>query len=75
MTQPGFAVDPSTGRAFVVSPDRLIAVVDLQTLEVSHHGATRSLAKAVDGPSRTAAWLGNGLLAVSSHVDAANDRR
>jgi hypothetical protein len=28
-TQPGFAVDPATGRAFVVSPDMLIAVVDL----------------------------------------------
>jgi hypothetical protein len=63
--RPGFAVDPTTGRAFVVSPDMLIAVVDLQTLEVSYHGATRSLAKAVDGPSRSAAWLGDGLLAVT----------
>lgn len=65
MMQPGFAVDRATGRAFLVSPDMLIAIVDLQTLEVSYHGATRSLAKAVDGPSRSAAWLGNGLLAVS----------
>src|SRR4051794_19776697 len=64
-TQPGFAVDPATGRAFVVSPDLSIAVVDLQTLDVSYHGATRSLAKAIDGPSRWAAWLGGGLLAVS----------
>jgi hypothetical protein len=64
-TQPGFAVDSATGRAFVVSPDMLIAVVDLQTLDVSYHGATRSLAKAIDGPSRWAAWLGGGLLAVS----------
>jgi hypothetical protein len=65
MTQPGFAVDPTSGRAFVVSPEMLIAVVDLRTLAVSYHGATRSLAKAVDGPSRSAAWLGDGLLAVS----------
>lgn len=64
-TEPGFAVDPATSRAFVVSPDLLIAVVDLQTLDVAYHGATRSLAKAIDGPSRSATWLGNGLLAVS----------
>jgi hypothetical protein len=65
--RPGFAVDPSTHRVFVVGgADYTIAEVDLRTLGVSYHGgATRSLAKEVPGPVRTARWLGNGLLAVS----------
>ena len=61
----GFAVDPDGGHAYVVSPDLLVADVDLSTLAVSYHGPTRTLAKFTDGPQRHARWLGNGLLAVS----------
>jgi hypothetical protein len=66
MRRPGFAVDPSTRRAFVVGADYTIAEVDLRTLAVSYHGGSaRSLAKMLPGPVRTARWLGNGLLAVA----------
>ena len=61
----GFAVDPAGGHAYVVSPDLLVADVDLATLSVDYHGPTRVLAKSVDGPTRYARWLGGGLLAVS----------
>jgi hypothetical protein len=61
----GFAVDPDGGHAYVVSPDLLVADVDLSTLTVSYHGPTRTLAKFQDGPQRYARWLGDGLLAVS----------
>ena len=63
--RPGFAVDREGGRAFVVSPELLVGEVDLGTLEMSYHGATRALAKVVSGPSRVASWLPGGLLAVS----------
>jgi hypothetical protein len=65
--RPGFAVDPSTHRAFVVGgTDYMIAEVDLRSLRVVYHGgSTRSLAKGVPGPVRTARWLGGGLLAVA----------
>jgi hypothetical protein len=62
----GFAVDPETRRAFVVGADFTVAEVNLDTLGVNYHGGSaRSLAKFVTGPSRSAVWLGNGLLAVS----------
>jgi hypothetical protein len=79
MRTAGFAVDRAGGRAYVVSPVLLVAEVDLTTLEVTYHGATRTLAKAIDGPSRSAAWLGGGLLAVSgsdySTTGTGKDRR
>jgi hypothetical protein len=63
---PGFAVDPSGRRAFVVGPDFTVADVDLDTLDVAYHPrAARSLAKRVGGSVRSAGWLGNGLLAVA----------
>jgi hypothetical protein len=62
----GFAVDPSTQRAFVVGPDDTIAAVGLRTLAVSYHGGTsRYAAKPFPGPQRTAPRLGNRLLAVA----------
>jgi hypothetical protein len=64
MRVPGFAVDPA-GTAFVVGPDLKVAAVDLATMRVGYHGPTRSLAKALNGTARTAAWLGGGKLAVS----------
>ncbi len=75
---PGFAVDPAGRTAFVVAPDRLVAEVDLDTLAVRYHEPASSpgarflrwlqpaaIAKTLDGPSRVARWLGNGLIAVS----------
>lgn len=61
---PGFAVDPS-GTAFVIGADLKVAAVDLATMRVSYHGPTRSLAKALNGTTRIAAWLGDGKIAVS----------
>jgi hypothetical protein len=66
MREAGFAVDVDGNRAFVVSPSELlVAEVDLATLAVSYHGTTRALAKAIDGPTRDALWLGDGMLAVA----------
>ena len=61
---PGFAVDPA-GTAYVVGPDLRVAAVDLATMRVSYHGPTRTLAKALNGTTRIAAWLGGGRIAVS----------
>jgi hypothetical protein len=61
---PGFAVDPA-GTAIVVGADPRVAAVDLATMRVTYHGPTRSLAKALNGTTRSAAWLGDGKLAVS----------
>jgi hypothetical protein len=70
---PGFAVDPTTHRAFVVGSDLTVAEIDLDTLAVRYRGGSaRSLAKYVSGPTRDAIWLGNGLLAVTG-TDYADD--
>lgn len=61
---PGFAVDPA-GTAYVVGADLRVAAVDLATLRVSYHGPARAPAKALNGTSRVAAWLGSGKIAVS----------
>ena len=65
---PGLAVDPAGRRAYVVGAGEPAASVDLRTLRVAYHslGSARRLAKgAIDGPTRRALWLGNGLLAVT----------
>jgi hypothetical protein len=61
---PGFAVDPG-GTAYVVDADLRVAAVDLATMHVAYHGPTRAPAKALNGTTRIAAWLGRGKLAVS----------
>jgi hypothetical protein len=61
---PGFAVDPA-GTAFVVGADLRVAAVELKTMRVSYHGPTRLPAKALNGTTRIAAWLGGGKVAVS----------
>jgi hypothetical protein len=81
---PGLAVDPEGRRAFVASADGSVASVDLQSLDLAYRTPTapRSLlrrlwnwfepaagAKATDGPSRQALWLGSGLLAVTGSDD------
>jgi hypothetical protein len=75
----GLAVDPATGRAFVVGAGTPIAEVDLTTLRVAYHGLSQPVsllrrlagwfvpaaeAKLVTGPMRQACWLGDGVLAV-----------
>jgi hypothetical protein len=77
---PGVAVDSAGRHAFVVGAGEPIAEVDLATMHVTYHGGSRRLAKSVDGPSREARWLGNGLIAVvgtESHrwVDGQGDQQ
>jgi hypothetical protein len=87
---PGLAVDPRGRRAFVVGPE-LVAEVDLANLAVSYRQPqpARSVlsrlfgwldppahAKGASGPTRTAHWLGGGLLAVSgTDEDVVEDAR
>jgi hypothetical protein len=79
--QPGLAVDDTAGIAYVVDPDGLIAEVRLGDLAVSYHQLRRSLiarlsawlippaqAKGLDGPTLTAHWLGDGLIAVAGTI-------
>jgi hypothetical protein len=76
---PGLAVDPERRRAFVTAPG-LVAEVDLVDLAVSYREPRPSAsalarlldwldpaayAKGASGPTRTALWLGDGLLAVT----------
>ncbi len=76
---PGFAVDPAGRRAYLVPASGPVAEVDLETLAVTYHELDRpslltrvahwlvpaAQAKALEGPVRTARWLGDGLIAVS----------
>ncbi len=59
---PGLAVDPVGRKAYVVGGDRVVAV-DLRTLAASDRGPLRTLTKFIAGTTRSAEWLGNGLLA------------
>ena len=61
---PGLAVDPVGRRAYLVDGDRIFDV-DLRTLDVSDLGPLRTLAKAIGGSTRSATWLGRGLIGVS----------
>ena len=67
---PGLANDPGAGRAFVFAADGSTAVVDLATLRVRYRRLPlRRLADGgnslADSSYRRAAWLGDGLVAVS----------
>jgi hypothetical protein len=77
---PGLAVDPSGARAFVVQAGAPVAEVDLRTRRVRYHSLAQPIsllgrlhdwlepkaeAKADQGPTRRALWLGSGLLAVT----------
>jgi hypothetical protein len=81
---PGLAVDPQARRAYVVPSDGPVAAVDLRALAVEYHllSAPRSLlgrllnwlepearAKASEGTTRVARWLGAGLIAVTGSDD------
>jgi hypothetical protein len=76
----GLAVDPTSGRAFVVGAASPLAEIDLASLAVRYHDLARPVSMlgrlrdwiepsaeakgAPDGPSRSARWLGDGRLAV-----------
>lgn len=77
---PGLAVDPVGARAFVVQAGSPIAEVDLRTLQIRYHRLAQPIsllgrlhnwlepkaeAKAEEGPTRQALWLGHGMLAVT----------
>ncbi|MCZ7587492.1 MAG: hypothetical protein M5U27_01240 [Gaiella sp.] len=62
--QPALAVDAVGGRAFVAGGPHL-ATIDLASLSVSYVGSERTLQKWASGPRRSAAWLGDGVLAVA----------
>jgi hypothetical protein len=82
---PGLAVDPATGRAFVVPAAGSVAEVSLSSLAVSYHAVAqpvslfgrvhdwlepRAGAKGLNGPVRMARWLGSGVLAVTGADEA-----
>src|ERR687888_401348 len=83
---PGLAVDPETGRAFVVPANGRIAEVALSSLGVSYHSLVQPVsllgrlhdwvepkaqAKGANGPVRFARWLGSGVLAVTGGDETA----
>ena len=86
---PALAVDPA-GRAYVVAASGSVARVDLSTLAVSYHALAqpvsllgrlhdwvepRAEAKGVNGPVRTARWLGNGARRDGRRRDGVAGRR
>lgn len=88
--RPALAVDPATDRAYVIGAGAPVAEVDLGTLAVGYQELSASVsllgrlrgwlepvaeAKAPPvGPTRSAAWLGDGLLAISGFdIDARID--
>jgi hypothetical protein len=77
---PGLAVDPAGARAFVVQAGAPVVEVDLRSLRVRYHSLAKPIsllgrlrdwlepkaeAKADEGPTRQALWLGQGMLAVT----------
>jgi hypothetical protein len=86
---PGLALDPAGAHAYVVGTDGVVADVDLRSLAVANHllARPRSLArlaawiepaaeaKAIDGPSLNARWLGDGFIAVAGTSYRATARR
>jgi hypothetical protein len=83
---PGLAVDPDAGRAFVVPASGAVASVSLTTLAVTYHDVAQPVsllgrvhdwlepsasAKGLNGPIRTARWLGNGVLGVTGGDETA----
>jgi hypothetical protein len=72
ISQPGLTADPDGHRAYVVSAANLVAEVDLSTLSVTYHRLASTSArqltrveKSLNGPTRYAAWLGDGRMAVA----------
>jgi hypothetical protein len=68
---PALAVDVAGGRAFVAGGP-YIATVELPSLALTYGGAERTLQKWSTGPRRSAAWLGDGILAVAGSDEKVN---
>jgi hypothetical protein len=77
---PGLAVDRTGKRAFIVPAGKTIAEISLNNLAVEYHSVAEPVsllsrlhnwlepsaeAKLIEGPQRKAAWLGNGVVAVT----------
>lgn len=62
---PAFAVDPVRRHAYVIGDALQTADVDLASGDVAYHGSVRRLAKVMSGWTRTARWLGDGLVGVA----------
>jgi hypothetical protein len=88
--QPGLAVDAAAGVAYVVDPDGVVAAVRLADSSVGYHRLTSprpllsrlagwltpsASAKGVNGPTRTAQWLGDGMLALTGSDQSAVTRK
>jgi hypothetical protein len=90
---PGLAIDRTGNRAYVVGAAAPVAVVDLTSMSVAYHDLSQPVslvgrfgrwlepaaeAKArLEGPTREAAWLGAGMLAVwgrNDHIEVVGDR-
>jgi hypothetical protein len=77
-TIPALAIDSSNGRGYVLDPGGRVAKVDLATGKTLLHVlARRTLAKGINGPERSARWLGHGLIAFTGsneHVQVSGGR-
>ena len=62
---PAFTVDSVRRHAYVIGDGLQTADVDLGSGDVAYHGSVRRLAKAMNGWTRTARWLGDGLIGVA----------
>jgi hypothetical protein len=77
---PGLAIDRAGSRAFIVPAGGTVAEVSLNNLAIGYHSLSEpssflgrlhnwlepaAEAKFIEGPQRKAAWLGNGLVAVT----------
>jgi hypothetical protein len=77
---PGLAIDREGRRAFIVTAARTVAEISLRDLAVEYHTLSEPIsllgrlrnwleptaeAKLIDGPQRKAAWLGDGVIAVT----------
>lgn len=67
---PALAVDPEARRAYVIGVDEPVAEVDLRTLRVTYHAPDRRRTlqvrtKNIRGSYRSAAWVGEGVLALT----------
>ncbi len=65
LRSPGFVTDPARRHAYVIGAGLMTADVDLVSGDVSYHGTVRRLAKVMNGWTRTARWLGDGLIGVA----------
>jgi hypothetical protein len=62
---PAFVVDPIRRHAYVIGEGLQTADIDLASGDVAYHGSVRRLAKVMSGWTRTARWLGDGLVGVA----------